>query len=75
MTHSDRLLEHRKPLSQMRLSILRLVIALLAAIPWNGVVTEVHVEFSSRGNSMELIRFFVNIGARGMLEGKDYRAV
>lgn len=57
------------------MSILRGVISLLAAIDWDAVFPELHVDFSSRGCSMTLNRFSVNSGVRGMLEWKDYRAV
>lgn len=48
---------------------------MIAAMERDNDVTGLHVDFSSRGESVQSNGIFVNSGIRGMLEGKDYRSV
>lgn len=59
----------------MRVSILRVVNSLLAAIDRAAGVPGQQLYFSIKVYYMQLNSLFLGSGFRGMLEGKDYRAV
>lgn len=75
MTKPGSVNEHRKPLSQMRLSILRSVSPLLVAIEQDTGVTVLRVDFSNNDCSIQLNGVFQTSCFRKSFETKDYQAV
>lgn len=67
--------EQRRPLNQMRVSILRDMNSFLASVDREADIPGLHVYFSGNGYSMQLYGLFLNRGVCEMLEGKNYRAV
>ena len=49
--------------------------AILAEIEKNYSATGLHVDFSKKEKTAQLNGFFLRDGVRGMLEGKNYRAI
>lgn len=64
-----------KPVSRMRASILFGVSSPLAATERQAGISGLYLNCSSKSCSMQCNGFFLNSGVRGMLEGKDCRAV
>jgi len=65
----------QRVMSSQRSNILKSFNAILAEIEKNYPATGLHVDFSKKEKSAQMNGFYLRDGVRGMLEGKNYRAV
>lgn len=65
----------KKGLNRMRMSILRAVKSIPAAMEREFLLLELLIGFSRSGLSLKLNGLFLNNVARGLLEEKHYRVV
>ena len=64
-----------RPISSYRMNILRAVNSILATIEKDFGAPGLHIDFSKHERSTQLNGLYVREGLRGMLEGKNYRAL
>lgn len=75
ITHHGTVMEHMRLLNRMGLLITRDGNCLHAVIDQEAAVSNLQVDYSSRGCSTQMNGFLVNSGVCGIPEGKDYCTV